>query len=415
MTYAVAGKASHQRDFLRFWFGESVSWIGSQITTLALPLVAISVAGASTGAVGLLVAASSIATIVVTPLIGPWLDARPVLPVIIATNVLRGLILAAIPLTFAFTTPPMPLLYVVALSAGVCTAVFDIAVLTYVPRLVHPKFLVDANSKVSATTSLAEMAGPALGGLLIRLFSAPLAILADVFSYAVSTVFLLSIKSREQVPAKPPTPVPYIRRAWQGIRHCFANPRLRLLLVASTWFNLCEQTILTAFLVYAVRTLSMSAAVVGALFTAAGCGVVIGSLIATAAGRRLGVERVLGAAAVMSAMALTVSPVPTGPAAPFTLGGAFVVYGLGVGVFNVHAVSFRQAATPVELLGRMSAGFRLFTFGAVPVGAVTAGVLGELLGLRTTIAGAAITLTVGMVAFAAYASLRLPGWGIATQ
>jgi MFS family permease len=390
-----------------------VSWIGSQVTALALPLVAISIAGASTRAVGLLVAAGSIATIVVTPLVGPWLDARSVLPVIIATNVLRGLILAAIPVTFLFMAPPMSLLYGVALSVGICTAIFDIAVLTYVPRLVEPKLLVDANSKVSATTSLAEMAGPALGGVLIRLLSAPLAILADVLSYAVSTVFLLSIKSREPVPTKPPAEVPYAKRAWQGIRHCFANPRLRLLLVASTWFNLCEQTILTAFLVYAVRTLSMSAAVVGALFTAAGCGVVIGSLVAARAGRRFGVERVLGASAVIAAIALTVSPVATGPAAPFVLGAAFVVYGLGVGMFNVHAVSFRQTATPAELLGRMSAGFRVFTFGAVPVGAVTAGVLGELLGLRPTIAGAAIALTAGMVAFAAYASLRLPGWGIA--
>jgi len=377
-----------------------------------LPLVALTVVGASTRATGLLVAASTATTIVVTPLTGPWLDSHPVLPVIITTNVLRGLILAAVPATFFWSVVSMPLLYAVALAVGALTAVFDIAILTYVPRLVRADQLLEANSRVNTSISVAETAGPAIAGGLIRLLSAPLAIIADVLSYAVSTVFLTSIRTGERVPAGAPAGGPFAQRASWGIRHCFADPRLRLLLVASTWFNLCEQTTMTAFLVYAIRVLSLSAAVLGALLTAAGCGAVVGSLAAAAAGLRLGTAKVLSCGAGIAAASLAAAPVPTGEAAPFVLGPALFLYGFGVGLFNVHAVAFRQAVTPADSQGRVNAGYRMLTFGAVPAGAVAAGFAGELIGTRSTIACAVVALLAGMSLFAVLASRRLPGRSI---
>lgn len=199
-TQVYGGSVLRQGSFLRYWIGESVSWFGSQVTILALPLVAISVVGASTRAVGLLVALSNGAMIAVTPFVGSWLDAHAIRPVIIATNVARAAILMAVPVAFWLSAVSMPLLFAVALAVGAITGVFEIAALTYVPRLVHPTQLIDASSKVSASGAIAETTGPPVGGLLIGLVTAPVAIIADVASYAVSIALLLSIRELARVP-----------------------------------------------------------------------------------------------------------------------------------------------------------------------------------------------------------------------
>jgi hypothetical protein len=395
-----------QSDFLRFWLGESVSWIGSQVTILALPLVGMSTVRASTTEIGVLVAASTAAMIAVTPFIGPWLDTHAVRPIIIGTNAIRGVILVSVPVAFWCSAISMPLLYVIAAAVGALTGVFDIAVLAYVPRLVHARLLVDASSKVGASSAVAETAGPALGGLLIRLVTAPMAILADIISYAVSIVMLISIKTPERVAVVPSMTGGVIRKLSWGIRYCFNCPQLRLLLIASAWFNLCEQTIMTAFLVYAIRTLLISAAALGGLLAAAGCGAAIGSIAAAPAEQRLGLGRVLASGAGIAAVSLAVSPIPAGVAVPFVLGPAFFMFGFGQGLFNVHVVAYRQTITPVDSQARVNAGYRLFTFGAVPVGAITAGFLGGLIGTRAAIAAAAAALVIGTAFFAARAWQR---------
>jgi MFS family permease len=397
-----------QSPFLRYWIGESISWFGSQVTILALPLVAISVVGASTSAVGLLVAASNGAMIAVTPFAGPWLDARAVRPVIIWTNVVRAAVLAAVPAAYFFAAVSMPLLYAVALAVGAVTGVFEIAALTYVPRLVHTAQLVDASSKVSASGAVAETAGPAVGGLLIRLITAPVAILADVLSYVVSTALLLSIRMPERVPRQEPVPGKILAKVYRGIRYCLVHPKLRLLLVATAWFNLCEQAIITAFLVYAIRVLSISATTLGAILAAAGGGAVAGAIVATRAERRFGLGKALAGGAGIAAVSLALVPVPTGTAAPFILGGAFFANGFGTGLFSVHSVAYRQTITPAGAQGQMNAGYRLFAFGTVPLGAALAGVLGGLIGTRTTIAVVAAALTAGMGWLAVHVWRRLP-------
>lgn len=397
-----------QPDFLRFWLGESFSWIGTQVTSLALPLTAISVAGGTTQQVGLLAVASTLTTLVLTPLAGPWLDARPVLPVIVMTNVLRALALLAVPVSYIWFSVTIPLLYAVAVVSGALTAVFDIAVLTYIPRLVRQDELVEANAKVSASISVAETAGPAVGGLLIQLLTAPLTILADVGSYVVSTVLLRGITRRERVPVPPPETGSLLANAWDGIRFCFTDRQIRPLLLASAWFNMFEQLIMTVFLVYAVSSLALPASVVGGLLTAAGLGATVGSVAATRLGRRFGPSIVMTASLGTAATALAVVPVPTGPVVLLMLSIAFFVYGCGIGVFNVHAVSYRQAVVPDGLQGRVNAGYRMFVFGALPIGAGLAAWLGALLGPRVIIGCAAIALVAGTVLFGCFGLTRLP-------
>jgi MFS family permease len=394
-----------QPDFRKFWLGESMSWIGSQITSIALPLAAILAVGASTWEVGMLVAAGMVGTIVVTPFAGSSLDRRPVLPVIMMTNVVRALVLASVPLAYVLASIGMPLLYVVAVMVGALTAVFDIAVLAYVPRLASDRDLVDANGKIGVSISMAEAAGPALGGVLVHRFTAPVAILFDVISYLVSAAFLATIGTRERIAAPAARKRPALLDAWRGLTFCFAHRRLRTLLLVSAWFNAFEQLIMTVLLVHATRSLSLSPTAVGVLFAAAGAGGVVGSALAGPVGRRLGQAKTFALSLGVAAGALTVTPIPTGPAAAIVLCTALFVYGAGLGQFNVHAVAYRQRVTPDDHQGRVNAGYRLVVFGAIPVGAALAGVADAALGSRAAIAGASVALVLGTVAFVAQASM----------
>ncbi|MBB5915477.1 MFS family permease [Nocardia transvalensis] len=378
------------------------------MTLLALPLAAIGVAGASTRQVALLSVAGTVPNIVLTPLVGSWLDSRPVLPVMFAANVFRAIALLTVPAAYCASTVNMPLLYVVAAIVGALTAIFDIAVLTAIPRLARPDQLVAANGRVNMSTSFAETAGPALGGFLVQLLSAPFAILADVASYMFSSILIRRIAGYESAPEPATGATPLIAGVWHGIRYCFRESGIRALLLITTWFNIFEQFILTVFLVYAVRALGFSATLVGVVLTMAGAGALAGALTAGVAGRRYGVHAAMIGSFWLAVIALAIIPIPTGSAADIVIGAALFVYGFGLSIFNVHAIAYRQSVTPATLQGSVNAGYRTFVFGALPIGAGSGAVLSQVLGLRGAMGGAGATLIVGAALFSYFG---LPHFG----
>lgn len=400
-------RTGRHSDFRKYWLGESVSLIGSQVTFLALPLTAIHTADASTAQVGLLGAATTVGAIALTPFAGAWLDTRTVLPVMIRANVARALLLLTIPLAHVLASVTMPLLYGVGLAVSALTSVFEVAVLTYLPRLVSPEDLVDANGKVGASVSVADAAGPALGGALVQLLTAPGAIVADVLSYLVSFGALRRITTDEIVPPREPTRRSLLSSGWEGVRFCFRHPQLRLLLLGSTWFNAFGLPIFIIFLVYATESLSLTATAIGLLLAAVGIGGALGSVAAGRIGRRLGRGRALMVSLPTAAVALAFVPVPSGEAVQWALGVTLFVHGFATGLFNVHATSLRQTVTPSRLQGRVNAGYRLFVSGALPLGAGLAGALGSALSPRATISVAAGALAVGAVLFVPFATVIL--------
>jgi len=220
------------RDFVRLWSAESVSRFGSQVSLLALPLIAITALHTSTFQVGLLSTMEFLPFVLIGLPAGVWVDRLRRRPMLIAADLGRALALASIPLAHALGVLSMAQLYAVAFATGVLTVFFDVAYQSYLPRLVLPEQLVEGNAKLEISNSGASIAGPGLAGLLIQLLTAPVAVVADAASFLASAAFIGRIRRRE------PPPPPAAPAAACGARSpkgsatcsatgCCAGPRRR--------------------------------------------------------------------------------------------------------------------------------------------------------------------------------------------
>jgi MFS family permease len=375
-----------QRDFLKLWGGETVSLFGTQVTVLALPLTAVLTLEASASELGLLNAARFAPFIAVILFAGVWVDHRRRRPILIQTNVGRALLIALVPAAAFLDILRMELLYAVGFLVGVLTVFFDVAYPSYLPSLVGRRQLTAGNSRLEASRSAAEVGGPGVGGLLVQLVTAPFALLIDAISFVFSAVVLSTIRAPEPEPANAER-----SPAWVAIREgfsfTFANRYLRPIAGEAATFNLFEQTIMTIFVIYAVRELELSAGLLGLIISIGAAGAFIGAVVARYPERRFGLGPTIVGSMLIGCTAPLALPFITGstPLIVPLFGLTFFVWGLAIAVSNVHVVSLRQASTPDDLLGRMNASYRFFTYGAIPIGALIGGFLGEALGLRETL------------------------------
>ena len=395
-------------DFVRLWATDAVSRVGTQVSFVAIPLTAVFTLHAHAGALGLIGAAQFAPVLVVTPLAGLWCDAHRRRPVMLAANWGRALALGSIPLLYELGWLRIAVLAAAAFVTGAFTAAFDVAYLSYVPSLVPPEELTDANAALQASYSGAQVVGPGLGGVLVQALGAPVAVLADAVSYVVAALGLHRIEEPEAVRPRA-APEPVRTRLAAGLRATFGDRYLAPLALESAWFNLFEQAVLTLYPLYATRTLRLSAGVLGITLSVGSLGAVAGSLAARRLADRLGLGRASTLAVALSSGApalILLAGHGVGAATPFLL-VAFATYGFGLTVFNVHATTFRQQAAPDELLGRITASWRLVSYGTIPLGSVLAGALGATVGVRTTIAISCVALAAGAVVFALTPVARL--------
>jgi MFS family permease len=389
-------------DFLKLWGGETISQVGSQISVLALPLTAIIPLHATAEQVGLLTAAQFAPVFVITLFAGVWLDTHRRRPALIVANLGRAVLLGMVPLLFAFDLLTMTVLYSVAFLAGLLTALFDVAYVVYLPSLVPPARLTEANAKLEATYSISQIGGPGLGGLLVQTLTAPFALLADAVSYLLATVGVASIRHPEPS-REPPTDR---TSTWAGIREGLAttlrHPLLRPLVSQSAWFNLFEQAILTLYLLYGVRNLQLSPGLLGLILAMGSLGALAGTLVAGWAGRTFGVGRTLVTSMILCSAALALVPAASGAklTAASVLFVGLLLYGLGLSVFNVHNLTLRARIVPGHLFARVTATYRFISFSAIPLGGLLGGYLGEAFGVRTAMTFAVVALVAGSVVFA---------------
>jgi MFS family permease len=401
------------RDFRKLWAGETVSLFGSEVTELALPLVAVLVLEADAGQMGLLAAARFAPFLLITLPAGAWVDRRRRRPVLIGSNLGRALLVGLVPLLSGLGLLRMGYLYAIAFAVGALTVLFDVAYQSYLPSLVDREQLVEGNSKLQASASAARVGGPGLGGLLVQLVGAPRALLLDAASYVISAASLLAIRNQEPDPPADRDGEPRAglrREITEGLAVTYRNPVLRSMAGLAATYNLFEGAVLALLVLYATRELGLAAGLIGLVVSAGSLGALAGAALTGRLERRLGVGPALILAVVVECAALLLVPVAAGPPAVAAglLGLGFLGNGFGVGLSSVLAVSLRQVVTPDRLLGRMNASYRFLTYGAIPLGALLGGALGELLGLRAAVAvgAAGSLLTVPWVLLPPLAQLR---------
>ncbi|ONI69057.1 MFS transporter [Kribbella sp. ALI-6-A] len=382
-SYAAAPLRTN-RDFRRFWFGETLSLLGSQVTTLALPLTALQVFGASDREVGLLRFLQLLPYLGLALIFGVWVDRARRRRVMLGANVARLLLLGAIPLLHWADLLTLPGLLLVATAIGVASVLFDVSWMAYVPVLVRdPRQYVEASAKLAMTSSATDVAGPGLAGVLVGWLTAPIALVVDACSYAVSVVTLLFIRAPEPRPPKDSRRHAG-RELLDGLNWVFGRPLLRALALIGLCCNFSMVTVWTMFLLYGSRDLRLGAQTLGVVFAAASVGGLIGSAISRRVVARFPVGRVYLIAQSMLLLGPALIPLAAGPEPVLlaTVIASFFVTYLGLGVAGVVIVSLRQTVTPPELMGRMTAVFRTLLFGGGALGGLSAGLLSAALGAR---------------------------------
>lgn len=380
-----------RRDFRLVTAGQAVTQFGTDITAIAFPLTAVLVLRATPFQLGLIVAAQTSAFFVVGLPAGVWLDRRRRRPVLIGADLVRALALVAVTTAAAAGTLTFGLLFVVSLVMSVMRVVFEIGYQTYLPSIVEGEDLVRGNAAVEAVRAGGQIAGPGVGGWLVQLAGAANALLADAVSFLVSAYCLWRVRAVEEKPAATTA-----RRgmAREGVRFVLADPVLRAIAATSALSNLLFTAASALNVLFLVDTVGLSAGTAGLMFSAAAAAGLVAAIVATRLARWAGSARIIWlSVAVTSPLNLLI---------PFTYADwriAFFVLAVTVGgggqlVYAITQLSYRQAVVPSAILGRVNATMRFLVMGALPVGGLLGGTLGELIGVRPTmmVIGAGLTL-----------------------
>ncbi|MGW6499519.1 MFS transporter [Nonomuraea angiospora] len=385
------------RGFRNLFVARAVSELGSQVSYVALPLLAVTVLGAGAGEVGLLSALGTITVLALGLPAGAWVDRVRRRPVMIVTDVVRAGVLLSVPVAWWAGSLSMGQLYAVAVLMGAGTLLFDVASMSLVPGLVGRDRLTSANSLLVATGAGTDVAGRSTAGVLVQLTGAPLAVLVDALSYLWSAAWLRGVP--EPPPVASPAREPVRRQIVAGVRFLFGNSVLVAALIQGTLANLAFPLCSVLLPVLLVGRLGYPEWVLGAYLAVGGLGALAGSSAAHAIGRRLGTGRATWLASLATAPASLLIPLlDRGPWLWAAAAGWFVLT-FRTGVNNVLLTSLRQRVTPDDMLGRMTATMRLLLMGAVGVGGLLAGALGEMWGVRSALWLGAVIMAVSWVPF----------------
>lgn len=374
-------------DFRRLWLAQTISLIGGQITYLALPLTAALSLQATPAQMGLLTAMGAVPALLIGVFAGEVVDRRARRPIMVWADVGRAILLIMIPLAWVLGYLSMPLLYLVAVLGGACALFFEIAHQAFVPVVLARQRIVAGNSLLEMSRSVAEVFGPTLGGGLIQLLKAPVAIAVDAGSFLASAFLIARIQTPEPRSPSAATGGSFWQSALLGIRVVWRSAPLRALAVSLAAIGLGNAVIEAVAILYLTRSIGLEPGVLGVVFAIGSIGFIVGAMLPARLVRTIGVGPTLaGSIAVvgLSDLALPLAGQDVRWVA-LALGLGQFCFGLGLTVFRVAQLSVRQVLVPATLLGRVGGALNLLGWGLVPLGALIGGLLGQSIGLRQTL------------------------------
>ena len=378
--------------------GQTISVFGDQITLLAIPVIAVLVLNAQPADMGLLTAVGLLPHLLFSLPAGVWLDRQARRRrLMIISDVARAVALTTIPLAFLFNALSLPQLFIVTFIVGTLAVVFDISYSTLFVAVTPREDFVAANSLLNGSRSLAYVGGPSIGGLLIQFLSAPLAVLADAFSYLVSAVFLGRVKATEP-PIEPPGQSIRTQLA-TGMRFILRDPIMRPALLSVATCNLFNLAFSALFILYVTTHLLIEPGLLGLVLGSGAIGALLGAVVAGRIGRRIGIGPAYALGLFLFPASLIAIPLVTG-STPVVLAMLFVTEffaGFGVMVLDINAGTLIQARTPDAIRGRASGAWRFINYGVRPIGALMGGVLGAAIGVRETLIVVTIASLAGLL------------------
>ncbi len=376
---------SGNRDFQLVFAAALASKFGTQVSYIALPLLAVLTLDASAGEVGLLGVLSTAAFLVIGLPAGAWVDRLDKRRVLVTADLARAVLLASIPLAWWLDALTIGQLYLVVALVGVATVFFDVSAQSFLPHLVGRDNLVVANTRLASLDAVNMIGGRSAGGFLVQLLTAPLAVAFDAVTFTWSAICLSRIRSRgPRAPARPGTRLR--REVGEGIGFVFGHPLLRPIALTGMVNNLSVQISIVILPVLLTQDLGFSAASVGLFLAVGGAGVLLGTTAARRLGRRLGYGRVMWLVGLATVPAKLFIPFVNHGLLAWAAALGWLLMTAQVGVNNVLQVSLRQRVTPDRLLGRMNATMRFLSFGSLAIGAGVAGLVGQFAGARAALA-----------------------------
>jgi MFS family permease len=377
------------RDFLKLWSAETISQFGTQVTLLALPIIAATTLNVTPFEFGMLATVEFLPFILLSLPAGVWVDRLRRRPILIAGDLVRAAALISIPVAFALDALTIWQLYIVGFINGCATVFFDVAYQSYLPSLVDRDQIVDGNAKLETSRSAAQITGPGVAGIIIGAFTAPFAILLDAISFVASALFMFAIRRHEAAPEprlNERGERPSMRsEIVQGLRYVGRQRFLRSIAATTGLSNFFSNVVYSILILYLVRELLFTPEVLGLAFSIGAVGFLVGALVANRVASRIGVgPAIVGSTLLFGPSALLIAVAPADVAVPFVAASVFVG-GLGGAIYNINQVSLRQAITPERMQGRMNATMRFIVWGTIPIGSILGGFLGGAIGLHETI------------------------------
>jgi predicted MFS family arabinose efflux permease len=381
---------TRNRDFLLLWGGQTVSEVGSQVSVLALPLVALLVLKASALQVALLSAATTSAFLLIALPAGVLVDRLPRRRLMLWCDLGRVVLLGSVPVAQVADVLTLAQLYVIALLSSVLTVFFSVAYQSYLPTLIHRSQLMEGNGKLSTSQSAAQIAGPGLGAALVGVVGAAKAMVGDAASYAVSAMTLLAIR-RDEPKTEPdqgtePSSRPSMReQIKEGLAFVAREPILRRAMAWSGTANFFVIMVESLGPVFLVRTLHLSPSYVGLMLAAGACGGVVGGLTSGLLARKVGSARISWLSMTVFALPGLLIPAAGHGWWSLLFAAGWTSWTFSATLCGVALTSYRQATCPPELLGRVNAASRWVTWGTLPLGGVVGGALAATAGVRTSL------------------------------
>lgn len=423
---APSRDAFRRPDFVKLWTAATISLFGTQVSLIAIPVIAVVILGATPFEVALVGTFEFLPFLLFTLPAGVWVDRLPRRRILIIGDLGRAVMLATIPIAYVLDALTIWQIFVVAFINGVFTVFFDIADQSYLPTVLEREELVDGNAKLQASVSTAQVVGQPVGGGLVGLLTAPFALAVDAVSYVLSALLISGIRRRERAdkpdtaaaveevmavgPTGPSvatetesvqTEVPPARRSVrqevsEGLRFVLGHRYLRSIAASTGWSNLFSNIAFAIFPVFVYRDLGLTPEIVGLIGGGFGAGALLGALTASRVAERVGVgNAILGSIFLGGPMTLLI-PLASRETALLLIGGGGILSGWAQVVYNVNQVSLRQSITPEPMLGRMNATMRFVVWGTIPIGQIVGGLIATFFG---TITGIWVGAIGGLFAF----------------